>query len=165
MSLSHLTRQSVSFIAGGVTVIALAVGGTAIALNTSESPDPKAQVTVPDGTPEVTYMVECVEGNLVREPSTFTVACADANSSLDQLVWDGWGSADATATGTMRVNTCEPTCVASTEWETYPVLLRASDLEQGEASALYTRLTLGFPDGAPAGYSDGESIELIGSRG
>lgn len=164
MSLSHLTRQSVSFLAGGVTVIALAAGGAALALNSPETPDSRAEVIEPAGTPEATYLVECVEGNLVQEPSTFTVACADANSSLDQLAWAGWGAASASATGVLSVNACEPDCASSREWETYPLTLTASGLELGEASALYTKLTLDFAGETPPGYSDGETVELIGSR-
>lgn len=67
-----------------------------------------------------TWAVECAPGNLVQQPRTFTLTCADANESLGSLAWHGWGQRRATATGKLVINTCTPTCVAG-RYVSYPV--------------------------------------------
>lgn len=51
-------------------------------------------------------------GRGVVKPSTFVLACADGNSSLTGLRWSRWGGSEGVASGTWRVNECEPNCAS-----------------------------------------------------
>jgi hypothetical protein len=54
----------------------------------------------------------CVDHRL--RPRTVVVACGDGYASLIGLRWRRWGFAEATATGTARLNDCIPYCARGT---------------------------------------------------
>lgn len=162
--MSTLPRQTVTFLAGGAAVIAVALGGAAFALNEPTEPDATVEVREPVAREKITdlaYLVECVEDGLVQEPQDFTLTCADGNANLEGLVWSNWGTEQAEATGSLAVNSCEPDCANGT-FETHPVALRLTDLDMGEASAVYTTMTVDFLNETPEGYSDPEVITFAG---
>ena len=68
---------------------------------------------------EQTVAVNC-QGRPQVRPSSFTLACADANDSLTRLSWANWGSALASATGIQEENDCVPDCAAG-HFHRYPV--------------------------------------------
>lgn len=64
-------------------------------------------------------------------------------------MWSNWGAAQASATGTASVKTCDPDCATGGR-ETYPVTAVAHRLRQCTYGApQYTRLTYNFPSGSP----------------
>jgi len=124
-----------------------------------------------------TWAVECVPGNLVQHPKTFTLACADANESLGSLTWTGWGSSRATATGKLVINRCRPSCVAG-KFVSYPVDVvmshrvraggHASSSAAGSAERgavwLYTRVSFRATGSHPKGTPDAGSFPLPAKR-
>ena len=60
--------------------------------------------------PESTFLVECSGADPIRRPRTVVLACGDGNESLDALTWTGWGAASPTASGSLVVNDCTPSC-------------------------------------------------------
>jgi hypothetical protein len=105
------------------------------------------------------YLIECVDDNLAKAPASFTLACADANESLDGLSWQNWGAPTAKAKGYIVVNTCEPNC-AEGSLKRYPVSVLASRLVRHGPGQVYTRLTLRFLGAIPEAYLRVEEYEL-----
>jgi hypothetical protein len=58
---------------------------------------------------------------LVR-PKTFIISCADDNIYLSHLNWTSWTPAEASAVGTLEMNSCSPSCVAG-HFQAYPALV------------------------------------------
>ncbi|MCR1785436.1 hypothetical protein KVF89_23060 [Nocardioides carbamazepini] len=106
----------------------------------------------------VTYLLDCV-GEPVASPATVTVACADGNQSLTDLAWSDWGADEATATGTMVANDCEPSCAEGTD-VTVPVKVAVSDIVEGEASATYGTITVTVQGDVPEGMAATQTYPL-----
>ena len=68
-----------------------------------------------------TVFTGCAHHAQIRPP-TITIACADANFTVDRLRWSRWSGADATATGTAHVNDCKPYCAAG-HFHAYPIVV------------------------------------------
>ncbi len=111
------------------------------------------------GPPRGTYLIECVEDNLTQEPTSFTLACGDANEALDKLRWERWGSPRATADGVLFLNTCEPSCAAGT-LERFTVSVAASKPVKHGTGQVYTLLTVRFVGKLPKGYQRVERYPL-----
>lgn len=97
----------------------------------------------------VTYLLDCV-GEPVASPASFTVACADANQSLTDLAWSDWGADEATATGELVANDCDPSCAEGSD-VTAPVKVVVSDIVEGEATATYGTITITVQGKVPDG--------------
>lgn len=97
-----------------------------------------------------TYIVECVDDNLVREPSSLTLSCSDANEGLSGLTWVAWGSSVASASGMYVVNSCDPSCADGTPISA-PVHLTASAPTRHGDQQFYGRITLSFDATPPPG--------------
>lgn len=108
-----------------------------------------------------TFMVECVESTVLREPDIFSVSCEDSNSVLEGMRWDGWGEATTRAEGTLVENSCEPSCADGTPLR-YPVTVTLSKLEKGEASQFYTELKITYTGKRPEGRPATETHSLTG---
>jgi hypothetical protein len=61
---------------------------------------------------EQTVAVNC-QGHAQVRPSTFTLACADANDNLTQLSWASRSPGMASASGVQEENDCVPDCAAA----------------------------------------------------
>jgi len=46
------------------------------------------------------------------KPTSVVLACADGNLSASKLKYSSYGTREASATGTIRMNTCTPNCAA-----------------------------------------------------
>jgi len=86
-----------------------------------------------------TVFTPCHDPGFTVKPSTFVVSCADANSEFTNLHWTAWGDATAYATGEVRWNDCQPTCVAG-HWRSGPVTIWAWDLRTEGHMTAYTKL-------------------------
>ncbi|MDQ6526431.1 hypothetical protein RB608_22610 [Nocardioides sp. LHD-245] len=106
----------------------------------------------------VTYILDCV-GEPVASPATFTVACADGNQSLTDLAWADWGADEATATGTMVANDCEPSCAEGSD-VSVPVKVLVSDIVLGEATVNYGALTIRVQGDVPEGMEATQTYPL-----
>lgn len=110
-----------------------------------------------DAAADYTYLLT-VTDDPVQEPGSFLVDNSDFVRSLEDLVWSGWGTPEATATGTLvadsRTETGEGQVVS------YPVKVVVSDLVQGEATQTYSRLTVTATGGDRGGYPATEEFAL-----
>lgn len=106
-----------------------------------------------------TYLVECVDTNLLQHPRSFTLSCGDGNSALDSLSWSNWGATTATAAGTYVENNCTPSCAKGT-LASYPVTVTASKLTGKSGRWFYQQLTVAFTHAVPAGSSKSEDYPL-----
>lgn len=81
---------------------------------------PTTTTTTPSGSalPGAPPCIAGPSGPKVR-PKLLYLACGDGNISVTGLTWKGWAPLGATATGTLHVNTCNPSCVAG-NYKTYP---------------------------------------------
>ncbi|MEI2713476.1 MAG: hypothetical protein V9G04_09320 [Nocardioides sp.] len=152
-------RQSVAFLAGGVAITAAAVGAAAVADTGAEPDTTPVTSEVSQAAADATFLIECVEDNVVNQPRTFTLSCADANEVLDNLTWTNWGADEATASGVVASNDCDPNC-AEGEMKSYPVTVVASDLVQGEASQTYGTLTVVYSGDRPEGAEQTETVKV-----
>jgi hypothetical protein len=106
----------------------------------------------------VTFLASCGDLDPLQQPKTYTLTCADGNSALENLKWEGWGEPDATASGDLVANDCKPNCAAG-KMIRFPVSVTASNLKKGEASARYTLLTVNAVGGeAPAGFESSQTF-------
>jgi hypothetical protein len=64
----------------------------------------------------VPQLEDCGMGKNLVEPKTLVLACADANSVAESLVWTLWDSTTARAKGVYTWNLCVPYCAASKKW-------------------------------------------------
>jgi hypothetical protein len=82
----------------------------------------------------------------VVEPSTFTIACADAGIGVRDLHWTSWTPKLASGHGTFWENDCTPNC-AEGHFHYYPslgVLWGSARVKGHPAERRYTRLTVIF---------------------
>lgn len=102
-------------------------------------------------------------GVLEVKPTDLVITCADANSMLTELSWQGWSNGRAKGVGLYELNDCEPTCVAGTT-RTYPVsvLLTRPKVQAGER--VLTKLTMTFAKKSPTGRKKA-SVTLLPYRG
>lgn len=104
------------------------------------------------------YLNEC-GFDLISEPGTFTLTCADAGQTLQGLVWADWGSAEASATGREVVNLCTPNCAAG-KVASFSVSVIASQLTAGRSASAYTRLSVTGQGEVPHGLRSREVFTL-----
>lgn len=90
-----------------VAALALSAGGS-IAAGVAST---LAGATVVGSAAGMTAIVNC-QHTAVIKPVSFIIACADANSYLQQMTWTSWGARTATAAGTYTANSCTPYCAA-----------------------------------------------------
>lgn len=150
--------------APAILLAVLLVGaGPALAGCSVTDPEPVPDPGVPARVSGI-YVVECVPGNLVQAPAHLPTACADANESLDELVWQDWGEDVATATGALVANDCDPTCVDGTV-SRHRVEVTLDRLQHGEALGVYRRLVVTPTDDPPAGWDGPQTFRLPGIEG
>jgi hypothetical protein len=91
-------------------------------------------------------------GPPVSKPHSLVLACADANYSLERIVWRGWGTASPTGKATVRANDCKPYCAAG-HFHTYPVTVTADKLTRCGLTPTYARLTIVYAGARPQGIA------------
>jgi hypothetical protein len=95
----------------------------------------------------------------VSQPKTYTLACGDGGTLLEQLAWTGWGKAKATASGVQIQNSCQPSCAAGA-----PISTKAAVTLSGLSSGHYTKLSVVTAKGITAYTIDGEGPLITGAR-
>lgn len=96
-----------------------------------------------------TAIINCV-GREVVKPRQIVVTCADGGVSVVRISWSRWDANGARGTGTLAWNTCLPTTCADGIVETYKVRVSLGRVASGPDGSVFSRMTLGFPDGGPA---------------
>jgi hypothetical protein len=89
--------------------------------------------------------------NNVYKPKSFVVTCADANFTVKKVDWSRYGTKSARGTGTARINTCDPSCVAGT-FKSYPISVTLSRVRQCGDVPQFRRLTVRFTGKRPKGF-------------
>ena len=110
---------------------------------------------------EQTVAVNC-QGRAQVRPSTFTLACADANDYLAHLSWATWSPGMASAAGVQEENNCVPDCAAG-HFRGYPVdvvFWGTRTLHGQPGSQRYTEVTLLYPGARPAHQGTTFSVPL-----
>ena len=96
-----------------------------------------------------TSIVNCL-GREVVKPRQVVVTCADGGVTVMKISWSRWRATSARGTGTLAWNTCLPTTCVDGIVETYKVRVTLGRVASGPDAAVFTRMTLAFPDGGPA---------------
>jgi serine/threonine protein kinase len=146
--------------------------GVAIALAVSPAPKPPGFLSVRSGTPTATVTNSPVAITVCTVPASGCTlagaardmaerpqqidATGDGSQVVTGLSWTGWGSSRATATGTLRVNDCQPNC-ANGKFAGYPATVTVSGLTRygGTGSGLeaYSAITIKAPSAPTKTYT------------
>jgi hypothetical protein len=98
--------------------------------------------------------------SLEVEPSSITVACADAGIGAKHLDWSTWGASGATADGQVWENDCTPSCAAGTI-KRYPAAITLSDVQPSKDGPTFTVMTATYSGPEPNGNrTDTFTLEL-----
>lgn len=129
------------------TILALAATAGLAAAGLALAPT----ATAAEGTPVV---IDCA-GQGVTKPKQIVLACADASVAVTGIRWTRWTMNSATGVGTLTWNTCLPqTCVDGIV-EKYRVRITLGGLASGPDIDVFSRMSLRFPKGGPAGLETG----------
>ena len=79
-------------------------------------------------------------GKVVMRPTSYVLACADANTYFDSIKWTTWGKTTATATATFVQNNCEPDCAAG-KFISYPATLKLSKPKSTKLGLLFSTIS------------------------
>jgi hypothetical protein len=82
------------------------------------------------------------------EPSSITVACADAGIGARDLAWSTWGASGATAVGVVWENDCTPSCAAGTI-KRYPAAITLSNVQPSRDGPTFTAMTATYSGPEP----------------
>ncbi|MDP2288495.1 MAG: hypothetical protein Q8M73_08015 [Actinomycetota bacterium] len=104
-----------------------------------------------------TTVINCAGKGEVK-PSSITITCADASVSVIKITWSSWRPDSATGKGVLSWNTCLPSNCAAGIIESYPVTVKLSGLAHAPKSLVFSKMTLGFPQGGPASLDSGTYI-------
>ena len=112
-------RLSLAIGAVSVPALGLALGLGLGAVTTAAHASAKTGTHASQLYSERIVVLNCLGKAQVR-PSSFILACADANDYLTKLSWTSWGPDLASAVGTQEENDCIPYCAAG-HFHAYPV--------------------------------------------
>ena len=93
------------------------------------------------------------------EPTSITIACADAGFVLDDLSWTSWGEDEATGKGTAVVNDCEPSC-GEGKFDKYASEVTLSKISDCDVKPTYMAISIEFLNEAPVGYREPYKTDL-----
>jgi hypothetical protein len=124
---------------GGVAIAIVGLMSTGAVWETTASASPKPVV------------VNCETKGKVK-PKIIALACADEGIFVNKIKWTKWTSKTAKGTGTLRINSCLPKDCADGIIETYLVKITLrKPVPVLNAADSFTRMTLAFSEGSPAG--------------
>ena len=112
---------------------------------------PATASAAPAGT---TTVIDCA-GKGVARPTSITLTCADGGVSVNKITWSSWHPDQAEGKGVLSWNTCLPKNCAGGIGLTYPVTIKLGGLAHAPESLVFSKMTLGFPQGGPAGLDSG----------
>jgi len=101
-----------------------------------------------------TTIINCA-GKNVAKPTELTITCADGGVSINKITWSSWNPNVATGKGVLDWNTCLPENCAAGKVVSYPVTIKLGGLAHAPKSLVFSKMTLGFPQGGPASLDTG----------
>jgi len=107
-----------------ITAISLGLVGAAVASQAASASTPS--------------VLTCA-GKVVMRPTSYVLACADANTYFNSIKWTTWGKTTATATATFVQNNCEPDCAAG-KFISYPATLKLSKPKSTKLGLLFSAI-------------------------
>jgi hypothetical protein len=146
--------SAVSLLAAGALTLGPAASASAATAHPAAGPAP-AQ----------TVVLDCPGMPPLVRPKTFILTCADGYDYVDNLAWTSWTPGLASATGTLVVNDCTPTCVAG-HFHRYPVqvvLWRTIRVRNATFEHCYSRMILLYPGRRPPDVPETQTIALLTS--
>lgn len=93
----------------------------------------------------------CGRGGTAR-PALIILACADGNIYAQHLVWTSWGPSEASGSGEIDENDCQPDC-ASGRFHGYPVRVQLGQVVPTSAGPRFSELKATFTADHPPGPS------------
>jgi hypothetical protein len=115
------------------------------------------------GTPPVLYNGSLGWHNADTRPGTIDVGLGGAPSAHG-LRWSGWNSKNARATGTLWIDSCDPTCAqGSTGY--HPLIVTLSGVKVHDGRAYYSVMTWYTPGYRVTGYRTSTATLHFGSEG
>ncbi len=137
--------------AGVATAIVLAAG-------------PASAVPTATASAKPVILVSCNGGGLVK-PGTYDVGCNPSQELVTGLSWTSWKST-AYGSGTLKVNTCNPSCAAG-HFAKFPILVvlwRAVPQPHHASQDYFSRLTWIFTGKRPSSvHSPAQTLTLPGT--
>lgn len=99
----------------------------------------------PAGSGDEVLLPRC--GNVIAggevAPLKWSSGCLSGSINLDNLSWQNWGAATATATGVIHLNACDPYCLAGNVYD-FPARLTVDKIERCASSLGPRRYYLRF---------------------
>jgi hypothetical protein len=132
-----------------VTVGVVAGGCSGGTQPTSQAPHRRVTPTRPGVLANCT--APAPQQSLEVEPSSITVACADAGIGAKDLVWSTWGASGASAVGEVWENDCTPSCAAGTI-KLYRAAVSLSDVKPSRDGPTFTAMTATYVGAEPNGH-------------
>jgi hypothetical protein len=114
-------------------------------------------------TPASARVVYFAEGGSAGGTVVYAPACkagcmlsGDSTTSLWDMTWTAWGSAEAAGTGTEKLDDCTPDCAVGT-LHAVPVRVTLGGpvmvCVSGAATWFWSRVSFDWPDGLPAAFA------------
>jgi hypothetical protein len=152
--------------------VVAATAGVAIALAADPAPKPPAFLSGRSGSPTATATGSPVAITVCTVPASGCTlagaardmaerpqqieATGDGSQVVTALSWTGWGGPQATATGTLQVNDCQPNC-ASGKLTGYPATVTLTGLTaygaNGSGLEAYSAITVKAPSAPTKTYT------------
>ena len=82
-------------------------------------------------------------GKTTIKPSSYVLACADANTYFNSIDWTSWTAHSAAGTATFVQNNCTPTCAAG-KFLKYPGKLTLSAPKSTKLGVLFSRINYSY---------------------
>ena len=123
-----MTKSLVGPAVAGLAAIAVLTVGSTTALSA--------------GTTTVPAVLTCAGKTEVR-PTSYVLACADANTYFNAVHWTSWTSSSARATATFVQNNCAPTCAAG-KFLSYPATLTLSQPKSTKMGVLFSMISYSY---------------------
>jgi hypothetical protein len=153
-------RLSLAIGAISVPALGLVLGLGLGAVTTSAQASAHAATHASQLYSERIVVLNCLGQAQVR-PSSFILACADANDYLTKLSWTSWEPNLASAYGTQEENDCIPYCAAG-HFHAYPVdvvLWGGTAVIGSPGTQRYRTITLLYPGKRPPIYNGHKYVE------
>jgi hypothetical protein len=153
-------RLSVAIGAFSIPALGLALGLGLGAVTSAAQASPTSVTHASQLYSEQIVVLNCLGTPQVR-PSSFILACADANDYLTELSWTSWTPQLASATGTQEENDCIPYCAAG-HFHAYPVdvvFWGSTALTGSPGTQRYTTITMLYPRARPPIYNGHKYVE------
>lgn len=92
-------------------------------------------------------MLDCKGGQPSSFPVSMILTCADGGVTMIGIVWTSWSATSARGNGTLRENTCTPTCAQGT-FRNHPATITLDSPTPFDGTQLFTQAAIRATDGS-----------------